>query len=113
MAVGERLAFTLFFLLSSRATNTAVFSTWPGWTKCTSHGNFSQTNVLVPQRNETAACATDPGCRVVRAIHQAVLQQERRPVGDQRVALHLAEPDTTGAFSTLQVQMDASSNGTS
>ncbi|KAG5459468.1 MAG: hypothetical protein BJ554DRAFT_127 [Olpidium bornovanus] len=43
-----------------------------------------------------------PHLRIVRTVHQAVLQEVRHAVGEQRVALHLAEADASGALAAFQ-----------
>ncbi|KAK0866338.1 hypothetical protein LTS02_004847 [Friedmanniomyces endolithicus] len=45
------------------------------------------------RRQETPTALANPRFSVIATIHQPVLQQERRPVGEQGIALHLPDPD--------------------
>eukprot|EP00160_Parvularia_atlantis_P019732 Unigene7868_Nuclearia_a/m.24167 Unigene7868_Nuclearia_a/g.24167 ORF Unigene7868_Nuclearia_a/g.24167 Unigene7868_Nuclearia_a/m.24167 type:complete len:339 (-) Unigene7868_Nuclearia_a:1067-2083(-) len=53
------------------------------------------------RRNERAAQAAHVRLRVIRVVHQAVLQHERHAVREQRVALHLAKADAASALAAL------------
>ena len=63
--------------------------------------DLAQGEIVVPERDKGPARPAHPGNRVVRAVQESILQKERRPVRDQRVALHLAKSDSPGAFAPL------------
>jgi len=50
---------------------------------------------------EGAAVTANPGAGGVGAVHEAVLEDEGGAVGEERVALHLADADTTTLGSTF------------
>lgn len=98
------LMFLLF--LGSCAAHTTIFTAWSGRfdRSRSAQRNFTETDVFIAKWDKAAASTTNPSSRIVRAVHQPILQKEGSSMCDESIPLHLTESDTTSSLTTLEIR---------
>jgi len=67
----------------------------------TVHRQATRHHRLRHGREDGSTVRADVRLAVIRAVHEAVLEEEGDTVGEEGVTFHLSEPDATGTFATL------------